>query len=244
MSSLGNLLLPSHLALLLLVAGLLARFWHRTRGWSWRLIATGGAVALIFACGPVARALLSPLEQHYPAWAPGVNPALSIERIVLLTAWAGDNPGLPAGVRLNDSSASRAIVTVQLWRLHPDATVIVSGDARNARDLGDVLLSLGLPADRLVLESQSRNTADSANRVVQLLAGRPFALVTSAAHLPRSMATFAKAGLRPIPVPADYRLPGRMSIASFIPAPRALQASDLAVHEYLGLVWYRMLGRL
>ena len=244
MSFFRNLLLPSHLALLLLAAGLLVRFWPRTRGWSWRLMAASGAVALIFGCGPVARALLWPLEQRYPAWDPGVSPGLTIESIVLLTAWAGDNPRLPAGVRINDSSASRAIVTLQLWRLHPLASVIVSGDERNARDLGEVLLSLGLPADRLVLEMQSRNTADSATRVAPLLAGKPFALVTSAAHLPRSMATFAKAGLRPVPIPADYRLPGRMSIASFLPGPRALHASDLAVHEYLGLVWYRMLGRL
>jgi len=244
MSFFGNLLLPSHLALLLLVAGLLARFWHRTRGWSWRLMAASGLVVLVFGCGPVARALLRPLELSYPTWDPDVSPALTIERIVLLTAWAGDNPDLPAGVRLNDSSASRAIVTMQLWRLHPHASVIVSGDPRNARDLGNVLLSLGLPADRLVLESESRNTADSATRVVPLLAGKPFALVTSAGHLPRSMATFAKAGLDPLPVPADYRLPGRMTMASFIPGPRALHASDLAVHEYLGLAWYRMLGRL
>ena len=55
---------------------------------------------------------------------------------MLLTAWAGNNPDLPAGVRLNDTSASRAIVTMQLWRLHPHASVIVSGDTRNARDLG------------------------------------------------------------------------------------------------------------
>jgi uncharacterized SAM-binding protein YcdF (DUF218 family) len=162
----------------------------------------------------------------------------------LLTAWAGDNPNLPAGVRLNDASTSRVIVTLQLWRLHPNATVIVSGDERNARDLGNVLLTLGLPADRLVLESKSHNTADSASRVAPLLGGRPFALVTSAGHMPRSMATFAKASLRPAPVPADYRLPGRLSVASFVPSPRALQASDLAVHEYLGLVWYRMMGRL
>jgi len=244
MSFLGNLLLPSHLALLLLAAGLLARFWQRTRGWSWRLMTAGGVLALIFGCGPVARALLWPLEQRYPAWVPGESPALSIDSIVLLTAWAGDNPDLPAGVRINDTSASRAIVTLQLWRLHPQASVVVSGDERNVRDLGEVLLSLGLPADRLVREMQSRNTADSATRIAELLAGKPFALVTSAGHLTRSMATFAKAGLRPIPVPADYRLPGRMSIASFIPTPRALHASDLAVHEYLGLVWYRMLGRL
>jgi uncharacterized SAM-binding protein YcdF (DUF218 family) len=244
LSFLGNLLLPSHLALLLLAAGLLARFWHRSQRWSGRLLGAGALVVLVFSLGAIARMLLNPLEQRYPAWSPGISPALSIENIVLLTAWAGDNPGLPAGVRLNDTSASRALVTMQLWRLHPQASVIVSGDQRNARDLGEVLLTLGLPADRLRLEMQSRNTADSAMRVVPLLDGKPFALVTSAGHLPRSMATFAKAGLNPLPVPADFRLPGRLSAASFIPAPRALQASDLAVHEYLGLAWYRMLGRL
>jgi uncharacterized SAM-binding protein YcdF (DUF218 family) len=244
MSFLGNVLLPSHLALLLLAAGLLARFWHRTRGWSWRLMAASGAVALVFGCGPVARVLLWPLEHRYPAWDSAKSPALPIDRIVLLTSWAGDDPNLPVGVRLNESSASRVIVTLQLWRLHPHASVIVSGDARNARDLGDALMTLGLPADRLVLESNSRNTADSARHVARLLAGKPFALVTSAGHLPRSMGTFVKAGLHPLPVPADYRLPGRISILSFIPGPRALQASDLAVHEYLGLAWYRMMGRL
>jgi uncharacterized SAM-binding protein YcdF (DUF218 family) len=244
LSFLGNLLLPSHVALLLLAAGLVARLWHRSRPWSRRLIVAGALVALLFSLGAVARLLLNPLEQRYPAWVPGAGPALSIDHIVLLTAWAGENPKLPASVRLNDSSASRAIVTLELWRRHPDTTVIVSGDERNARDLGSVLLDLGLPADRLVIETRSHNTGDSAVRVVPLLGGRPFALVTSAGHMPRSMAAFAKAGLHPVPVPADYRLPGRLAIGSFIPSPRALHASDLAVHEYLGLVWYRISGRL
>ncbi|HEY6125548.1 MAG TPA: ElyC/SanA/YdcF family protein [Steroidobacteraceae bacterium] len=244
MSFIGNLLLPSHLALLLLVTGLLARSSRRSQPWSGKLLVAGALVALVFSLGVVARLLLNPLEQRYPAWSPGVSPALTIDHIVLLTAWAGDNPDLPAGVRLNDSSASRALVTMQLWRLHPQTTVIVSGDERNARDLGEVLLTLGLPADRLRLETQSRNTGDSALHVAPLLDGKPFALVTSAGHLPRSMATFAKAGLDALPVPADFRLPGPVSAASFLPAPRALQASDLAVHEYLGLTWYRMLGRL
>ena len=236
--------MPSQLALLLLLAGLLARFWRRSQRWSGKLVVAGALVALVFSLGVVARGLLNPLEQRHPAWIPGVSPTLSIDHIVLLTAWAGENPQLPASVRLNDASASRAIVTMELWRLHPDTTVIVSGDERNARDLGSVLRTLGLPADQLVLETQSRNTADSAVRVVPLLGGRPFALVTSAGHLPRSMATFAKAGLHPVPVPADYRLPGRLAIGSFIPNPRALQASDLAVHEYLGIIWYRMSGRI
>lgn len=233
----------TQLALLLVAAGLLARLWHRSRRWSWKLMTAGGVMAVFFASGAVARALLHPLETRYPAWIAGESPALAIDSIVLLTAWAGDNPTLPASVRLNDSSASRAIVTVQLWRLHPHATVIVSGDDRNARDLADVLMSLGLPRDRLQLETRSRNTADSANQAGTLLKGRPFALVTSAGHLPRSMAAFNKAGLDPVGIPADFRLPGRTSLGSFVPSPGALLASDLAVHEYLGLAWYWMSGR-
>ena len=235
--------MASNLALLLLAAGLLARFWHRSLRWSGRLLVAGALVALVFSLGAVARALLHPLEQRYPAWVPGITPALSIEHIVLLTAWAGDNPDLPASVRLNDSSASRVIVTVELWRRHPHASVIVSGDVRNARDLGDVLLALGLPADRLVLESQSRNTADSAQQVAAVVRrqvlragdfGGPSAEVDG--HIRQGRLPSRCRYLPTIACPDASR-------RQLHPGPRALYASNLAVHEYLGLVWYRMLGR-
>jgi uncharacterized SAM-binding protein YcdF (DUF218 family) len=235
---------PSLLAVMLVAAGLLVRLFPRTRAWSYRLVVAGFLVALPFSLAPVARALLNPLEQRFPAWNPDRDGALPIDDIVVLTAWSGKDDSLPATARLYDSGAARVITTVELWRRHPAARVIVSGTGRVVDDMSRALASLGIPATQLVPERQSRNTADSARQCSPLLAGRRFALVTSAGHLPRSMGAFAKAGLRPVAIPSDYRLPGILGVRAWIPSPRALAASDLAVHEYLALVWYRMRGRL
>jgi uncharacterized SAM-binding protein YcdF (DUF218 family) len=68
-------------------------------------------------------------------------------------------------------------------------------------------------------------------------------LVTSAMHMPRAMACFRAAGWDVIPQPADYRVvPGAWNTGSFRIADN-LAVLDAAVHEWLGLVYYRMSGR-
>ena len=49
-----------------------------------------------------------------------------------------------------------------------------------------------------------------------------FILVTSAAHMPRSMALFRKRGLQPIPAPADFQVREAqgLTLAGFSPGPR------------------------
>lgn len=244
MSVLGNLLVPSHLAVLLFLASIGVRFWPRFRHWSPRLATSAFVLLLVFSLGVVAQLMLRPLEHRYPPWTPDSSPALAIDDIVLLTAWSGDDTSLPAGVRLNDASASRVIMTAELWRRHPQAQVLVTGEARVVRDMVATLQSLGVDASRLETETLSRTTAQSAVNCAPRLHGRRFALVTSAGHLPRAMGSFRNLGLEPLPIPADYRLPGRYSFRSWLPSPKALAASDLAAHEYLGLVWYRMRGDL
>jgi uncharacterized SAM-binding protein YcdF (DUF218 family) len=70
----------------------------------------------------------------------------------------------------------------------------------------------------------------------------PFYLVTSAGHLPRAMAAFVAAGLHPIAAPTDHQLPKNVSHAGWRLSPYHLQASGLAVHERVGMWWYRWRG--
>ena len=77
-------------------------------------------------------------------------------------------------------------------------------------------------------------------------------LVTSAFHLPRSLATFDKrSGLTVIPIACDFLLPererfGRPTPGSFVqdllPSAEALYLSSLALKEHLGLALYRLKG--
>lgn len=66
-------------------------------------------------------------------------------------------------------------------------------------------------------------------------------LVTSAAHMPRAIRNFQAVGLNPIPAPTQY-LTGRgsrSSLLSWLPSSSALEKSELALHEYLGLLAWR-----
>ena len=69
-------------------------------------------------------------------------------------------------------------------------------------------------------------------------------LVTFAGHMRRAVGVFRKKGVVTIPAPTDYMLPRSAWHASWTTSAVHLQASDLAVHEYLGIAWYRLTGRL
>jgi uncharacterized SAM-binding protein YcdF (DUF218 family) len=162
---------------------------------------------------------------------------------VVLTGYAADDPDMPVTGRLHYASAFRVMMALQLQQQCPDCDVIVSGDPVTARVMGEALLSLGLPEDSLELETASRNTAASAVNLQPLLR-EPFFLITSAGHQHRSVAVLKKQGLQPIPVPTDYQGPTDWRKAELRPSPQSLFTSDLAVHEYVGRLWYRLKGAI
>jgi uncharacterized SAM-binding protein YcdF (DUF218 family) len=239
--ALATLALPSGVALMLFALGLLAYLFARTRRYSWWMLAASGAVTVIFSSGMTAAALMSPLEYEYPA----VHDAAKYPRathIVVLTGWAADDPAMPLTGRLGTSAAYRVLMTLELYRDRPDCDVIVSGDPTTARIMGEALVKLGVPANKLRLEDASFTTAESAAKLRPLLGRDEFFLVTSAGHLPRSLAALARKGLTAIPVPTDHQLPRDWRRAQARPSPSTLTIADLAVHEYLGRWWYRMRG--
>ena len=235
------LLLPSGFAYLLAVLGLVSLFWRRSRRFAVALFGASALIVLVFSSGLVAAILMSPLEYAYPT----VHSAAQhpqVRTIVVLTGYAADDPDMPLTGRLHYSSAQRVTMTMQLARSCPACRVIVSGSTVTAKVMGEVLVELGIERGRLQLEDQSRTTAHSAANLGALVHAEPFFLVTSAGHLRRTMAVMRKAGLDAVPVPTDHQGPRRWSEGRLAPSPESLTCSDLAVHEYLGLLWYRLRG--
>lgn len=61
--------------------------------------------------------------------------------------------------------------------------------------------------------------------------------------MPRSIACFREAGVTVTPYPVDYRTRGDVDFRRPVATIAAgLAASDLAMHEWLGLLIYRALG--
>jgi uncharacterized SAM-binding protein YcdF (DUF218 family) len=238
---LASLLIPSTLGLALLALGLLALTWRRSRHVAGALLAAGAVVILVFSSGFVAAALMAPLEYEYPRLSHAAR-SPSVRHIVVLTGWAADDPAMPLSGRLNSSAAYRVLLALELHRERPDCDVLVSGDEITSRIMGEVLVKLGLPAERLRLENRSTSTAQSFVNFGPMLKGEAFFLVTSAGHMPRSMEYARRLGLTAIAAPTEHQQPRDWYRASAWPEPSSLWVSDLAVHEYLARAWLSLRG--
>ena len=114
------------------------------------------------------------------------------------------------------------------------------------RIAADFLSLCGVPASAVERESRSRNTHENARYSAELLRRRPqqrILLVTSAFHMHRASACFAKAGLMVTPYPVDFRAgPAKVLPGQFWPSEEALERFNRLVHEWVGFVTYRIFG--
>jgi uncharacterized SAM-binding protein YcdF (DUF218 family) len=239
-SVLEAIVVPSHFCFLLIAAGLLLCIPRRTRKAAQVVLAAAGALLIVLSSGKTATLLLSPLEYMYPR-VPDYA-AAPARAIVVLAAYAANDPNMSLSARPNYSALYRINEAVLLWRRCPDCTVVVTGTSPTTNVMADLLIALGVSRDKVTVDSDASHTAGSAMNMRRVLGEAPFYLVTSGGHMPRAMAVFAKAGLHPIAAPTDHKLPKRVAQAAWALSPFHLECSDLAVHEHIGMMWYRMRG--
>ena len=101
--------------------------------------------------------------------------------------------------------------------------------------------SFGVPV-RWV-EASSRDTYENARDSAAILTrdGVEYVyLVTHAWHMPRAVAAFEAFGVKVTPAPTGFRSPPESVISGLVPRWTALRDSAFAMHEYLGMVWYRL----
>lgn len=245
-SAAASLLMPLPIMAAGFTLGLMV-FWtgRRRVGVAMCSAAVGGLLLLSWA--PVADRLLGPLESQYPSL-PEISDSGHLEAIVVLGGGWQPDVDRPASVRLSDSSALRLMEGVRLWRQQPELPLMVTGTSRNpeedsiAAGYEQAALALGVPKDRIVRLDWPVDTGQEALAVAEQLGeGARMVLVTSASHMPRSMAHFERAGLQPVAAPTQFaagRDP-RRSIRYWVPAATHLHKSERAIYESLGLLALR-----
>lgn len=93
------------------------------------------------------------------------------------------------------------------------------------------------------MERNSRNTAENARMSRSILAEDGIdtvALVTNAWHMARAVAAFERVGFNVVAAPTGFSggASNRPLLLRLLPTAEALDASAMALHEYLGRVWY------
>lgn len=92
------------------------------------------------------------------------------------------------------------------------------------------------------VEGTSINTRENARHSMALLAGdgvKRILLVTHAWHMPRAAQTFEATGLAVLPAPTYFE---RQPATPLDYLPRNYRRTRLALHEWIGILWYRLRG--
>ena len=252
---------PLGLGLLLQLAGLGAAT-RGQRGWGLGLSGAGIGLIWLFAMPFTSRQLIWGLEERASALTPAAIPNAD----AVLVLGGGLKPALAPrrGVEVSEGG-DRLLTGLRLMRDNKAPLLITSGgsisftaadpappEAISARELA---VELGLPASKILINPGSRTTAEEARDIGALARQRGWKkilLVTSAFHMPRSLATFRqRSALTVIPVACDYQLPSRNAygeptagsvVKSLLPDAEALHLSSVALKEHLGLAIYRLKG--
>lgn len=227
--------------------------------WTGRLRAaktflTLGLVSIVtIGVFPVGLLLIVPLEAHHPP-APPVARAAGI--IVLGGGEEADRWTASGEIALNEAG-ERFLTGIALAHRFPQARVVFTGGAPRLFGTGpdtaalatSVFTRTGIAPERIIVENQSRNTAENATLTLAFLTAlgedteAPWVLVTSAYHMPRALEVFRAAGWPDItPWPTDFRGGVFQDRIGWDLADN-LDDLNTAAREWVGLIAYRITGR-
>lgn len=238
------LLPPGLFVFLLLAAGLLL---YRRRRRAALLLVFLGLLIWLTSIAPVADRIIAPLEQDALARS---TQSTDADLIVLLGGGLYDGvPDLTGLGAPSEDMLTRIVCLLRVYR-KLDLPVLVAGGAPpefatpEAVVVGRFLRELGIPAERVLLEDQSRDTLENAVNVAAICKERGFRkplVVTSAYHARRARLAFARAGLTVTVVPANFRsgVQRHYGWAALLPAAEPIETIWRAGREYIGLTYYR-----
>jgi uncharacterized SAM-binding protein YcdF (DUF218 family) len=154
---------------------------------------------------------------------------------------------------VDQTGATRALEAVRAFRLVGAEWVISSGGKARPDDrheasgltLRDAMVEMGVPGDRVIVETASRNTRDESVIVATMLRElqvQHVVLVTSGTHMRRSLGAFRAQGIRAIPAIARDPYTADSWDDWVRPSNLGLWKSASVVHEILGLAYYTARG--
>jgi uncharacterized SAM-binding protein YcdF (DUF218 family) len=249
--TLGFFAVPSNAFISIGLLGLILLCSRFRRLASW-LIVTSVVLIALAGFSPLGNLLMLPLEERFPPWDPSRGPPDGI--VVLGGAITPDVSQARGAIALN-GAGERITATVELARKYPNARIIFSGgnpslvedEPSEAALAVQEFEALGVPRERVVAEEQSRNTVENAvfsRLIADPKPGERWLLLTSAFHIPRAIAVFRAAGFPIEAYPVDWRTRGPMdAVRPFNSLSDGLRRTDFAVHEWVGLLVYRLTGK-
>lgn len=210
------------------------------------IIITSITLLLVLSTGAGSRLLVAPLENRS---LPVSNPKMVDAKAIVILG-GGRSFAAPEDDNRDQPSAQTLVRLrhgARLYRM-TSLPILVSGGAPDRGGESEAaVMARALREDFQIpvrwIEDTSENTAQNAAHAAEMLREAGIdrvLLVTDAMHMPRAMQIFSKTRLTVVPAPTDFRSRKPLSAADFIPSAGGLQTSHYALHEWIGMAWYRL----
>jgi uncharacterized SAM-binding protein YcdF (DUF218 family) len=245
--------------LIALVVGVFAAllWWPATRSIGRIGVACAAILVFLMSIPALPYAVLQTFANGYRPFSANDMPDARV--IVLLGAGTTTVLGRDQDLQvLTPVAASRVLEAARVFRLLNRPSLISSGGVRrpskanrpSAIGMRDALVSLGVPAERIIVESSSTTTRDEAVIVASMLRTlgvESCVLVTSQSHMPRAQRAFQAQGVRTTPAVApDYspNFPDDAGFGRYRPDREGFRLSSALIHEWGGYLYYFWRGWL
>jgi uncharacterized SAM-binding protein YcdF (DUF218 family) len=192
--------------------------------------------------------LLSGLEHRYPALSPAKPDVGSAEAIVVLGADIYPDAPEYGGDTISAPMLERARYAAWL-HFRTGLPIITSGGAMEPGDMpasraAATVLEKEYAAKVLTTSERSLTTWEESRHIKELMTQlglQKIVLVTHAWHMPRAVYAFQQSGIDLIPAPTAFQGWPRSveKRSSWLPDAGPFFRSVTALHEYVGIAWYR-----
>ncbi len=198
----------------------------------------------------VATNMIAGLERHIFV-TPAEITASKAEAIMLLASGRYKDAPEYGGDTIKGMALERTRYAAWLQRRTGLPIIVTGGDLRHRGTAEAKLISQVLKEEFgskvLATEDKSKNTWENTLFTSRLLKShniKKVALVTHAWHMPRAIKALQGSGIEAIAAPTIFSA-GRKSVTrsskkDWLPNSRAFRKNYLAMHEYLGMAWYRL----
>lgn len=206
----------------------------------------------LFSSTPIPALMISSLEKKYPTqpnFAVFENKEIPI--VVLGGGYVNDSKLSPLN-QLSDAALARLVQGIYLYKKCPNRELVFSGYSKSnnksiAQVMAESAVLMGVqPRDTIMLNKSASTWNEALDFKNRFGSTKQFFLVTSAAHMPRAIESFRSLGLNPIAAPTNFLVKedDDRNVYSWKPSSTKITMVEKAMHEYLGMWYYRIVKKV
>jgi len=239
-----SFLMPPTVFIVATLAGIVLAGFAATRRWGLAIALLSSVALYVFATPLASSALLRAVEREVPP----SGQADAAQAIVVLSGDIHHGDGAAVADTVGRLTLERLDRAAELYRHRPLPILVSGGPVGDSRESLAAVMARTLTDDFGVpvawREEASQTTFENAEYSARLLRAQHIhtvLLVTQPWHMPRALWAFARAGIAAIPAPtARTYIKTPIDAAMVLPQSTALTDSFYALHEILGLIYYRL----